>query len=544
MATATAVHPPAAPAAARRRDRWLTPAACLAAALPAIVSTVRGIVDGYTANGDRGVIAIRAYDVFSTHPPLTGQFSASSLVTGKTVHSPGPLLYWLLAPAAHIGGGETTLALTMGLVNAAALAGAVLLARRRGGVPLMLAAALALALMCRSLPAETFHDIFNPAVGVIPLSLLFFVGWSVACGDYRLLPLAVLVASFAAQAELTFVLPSAAPLLVGVVGLVACRRRLEGRVWPWVAGAVAVGLVCWAPPLVDELTHRNGNLSLIAQTATTDVPTVGTTLGWHAVVRAVGIPPWWLRIPTDPFYMLGDVQAAPGTFSIVTAVVVLLGLVGATIAGVWRRRSDIASATALSLLLLVALLAVAASTPSRSILMSSLGYTLWWAAPAGMFAWLALGFAATAVPRPSLGRAARYMPATGAATAVAVGAAVAAAERPGQDRPEYGPLRTAIARVDAAVPARTGTVKVGGTGSWTSFDFQAGIAYQLRRRGLRPIATWAAKRTGLRYSIDHRYRVAVFAWNGRAPHPTDRVLARVPLATANDGVVTVTYAAR
>src|SRR5947209_18536613 len=243
MATATAVRPPAPPPAARRRDRWLTPAACLAATLPVIVSTVRGIVDGYTANGDRGVIAIRAYDVFSAHPPLTGQFSASSLVTGKTVHSPGPPLYWLLAPAAHVGGGETTLALTMGLVNAAALAGAVLLARRRGGVPLMLAAAIALALMCRSLPAETFHDIWNPSVGVIPLTLLFFVGWSLACGDYRLLPLAILLASFAAQAELTFVLPAAAALVVGVVGLLVYRRQC---VWPWAAAALAVAVVCWA----------------------------------------------------------------------------------------------------------------------------------------------------------------------------------------------------------------------------------------------------------------------------------------------------------
>src|SRR5438445_74915 len=130
-ATATAARPPAPAAAARRRDRWLTPAACLAATLPVIVSTIRGIVDGYTA-----------------------------------------------------------------------------------------------------------------------------------CGDYRLLPLAILLASFAAQAELTFVLPAAAALVVGVVGLLVYRRQC---VWPWAAAALAVAVVCWAPPLVDELTHRTGNLSLIAQ---------------------------------------------------------------------------------------------------------------------------------------------------------------------------------------------------------------------------------------------------------------------------------------
>src|SRR5947209_638853 len=155
MASVAAARPAPARQASRARssELWLTLAACTCAALPAIVSTIRGMVDGYVPNGDRGVIAIRAYDVFSTHPPLTGQFSASSLVTGKTTHSPGPLLYWLIAPAAHIGG-EATLALTMGLFNTALLVGAVLLARRRGGIPMMLAAAIALALMSRSLPAE------------------------------------------------------------------------------------------------------------------------------------------------------------------------------------------------------------------------------------------------------------------------------------------------------------------------------------------------------------------------------------------------------
>src|SRR5437588_2267819 len=69
---------------------WLTAVACVGTALPVIVSTVRGMAAGYVPNGDRGVIAIRAYDVFTSNTPLIGQFSASSLLTGQPTHSPGP----------------------------------------------------------------------------------------------------------------------------------------------------------------------------------------------------------------------------------------------------------------------------------------------------------------------------------------------------------------------------------------------------------------------------------------------------------------------
>src|SRR5437773_2577598 len=101
---------------------------------------------------------------------------------------------------------------------------------RAGGVLLSAGACLgaclpALALMCRSLPAETLHDIWNPSAGVMPFTLLIFVCWSLACGDHWLLPPAILLASFASQAELTFLLPSVLLLAVGAAGLIATRGR-------------------------------------------------------------------------------------------------------------------------------------------------------------------------------------------------------------------------------------------------------------------------------------------------------------------------------
>src|SRR5450759_1562087 len=89
------------------RGPGLTLVAGLGAALPVIVSTIRGLHEGATPTGDRAIIATRAYDVFSTHTPLVGQFSASSVLYKHVIHSLGPLLYWLLALPARFGSPAT-----------------------------------------------------------------------------------------------------------------------------------------------------------------------------------------------------------------------------------------------------------------------------------------------------------------------------------------------------------------------------------------------------------------------------------------------------
>src|SRR2546429_8831648 len=119
--------------------------------------------------------------------------------------------------------------LTMGAVNSLAIVGAVALARRRGGVILMFATALAIALMCQSLAAETFHDIWNPSAALFPFTLLIFLCWSLACGEYRLLPLTALVASFVLQANLTYLPPTVGLLAVRLGGLALSPAGVRRR---------------------------------------------------------------------------------------------------------------------------------------------------------------------------------------------------------------------------------------------------------------------------------------------------------------------------
>ena len=196
----------------------LTLAVGLCASAPVIAAAVRALHEGWQPVADRGIIATRAYDVFSSHAPLVGQYSFASKVTGELTYSLGPMLYWLLAPAAHVGA-PGSFVLTMAVFNVACVLGAVALARRRGGVWLMVAAAVGIGLMCRSIAANNFYDIWNPSAGLFPLLALIFACWSLACGEYRLAPVTALLGSFLLQCEAGFIPPSLAALAVGLGGL-------------------------------------------------------------------------------------------------------------------------------------------------------------------------------------------------------------------------------------------------------------------------------------------------------------------------------------
>src|SRR5215211_2259769 len=256
------------------RDNRLTLVTGLAAALPVLIATVDALAGGWLPLGDRAVIAVRSFDVLSTHPPLLGQYSSSSQILGEPVHSPGPLLYWLLALPVRVD--RSAPALVMGVVNTAAVIASVALARRRGGVALMFATGAGLALMLASLDSSLPYDIWNPAAGLLPFTLLIFLVWSLACGEWRLLPLTALVASFAVQAHLAYALPAGALLVVAGCFLVGSGKPIPRR---RLVATLAVLALCWIAPLAEELIHRPGNVERIVRSGLTDKPTLGAKAG-------------------------------------------------------------------------------------------------------------------------------------------------------------------------------------------------------------------------------------------------------------------------
>ncbi len=502
----------------------------VAAALPVIVSTGRALAEGWVPFGDQATVLVRAYDVFSSHMPLLGQYSDSSQVTGRVTHSPGPLLYWLLAPAAHLGSGAAVV-VTIGLLNTAAVVGAVGLARRRGGAPLMIVVALALALMCRSFVPETLHDPWNPSAAVLPFTLLIFICWSIATGEAGLLPPAVLLASFVVQCHLAYVVPTAVLLLVAVAGLISARPGGSRR---WVLVALVTGVICWLGPIVDQLTRKPGNIVLLGRIALAHEPKVGFAVGWHALVRAVGAVPWWLRIPPNQFYLASDVRTTGGVFASVSCLAILALLAVVAVAGVRRRRADLAAAGAVGLGLCAALVLITAATPTKPVLMASLGYTLWWGSPAGMFVWIVTGWGVWTLTRERerlrvlSWEAPRWAPAAlGMIAAAATGGAVAAGQRPDEHVALYRPIRVIARALAIAVPAAR-TVWLDGGGGAT-VPVKPGITYALRSRGMRVLGLGATPRLDEWYGLDHRgWDYGVYITPGTtAPASRGRVVAGV-----------------
>jgi hypothetical protein len=475
-----------------------------AAALPILVVMVRTIAADWAPLGDNAMIAIRAYDVFSADPPLVGQSSGgATTVLDQRAFCPGPLLFWLLAVQARFLD-PAWMAVTAGLVNVASVVGAVALARRRGGLWLMFATAIAIALMLRSIPAHAYSDVWNPWVPLLPFLLLIFLAWSLACGDIRLLPLAVLVASFVSQAHLAFLLPAAGVMAVGLAGLVAryARPPPSGRapIRPWVIAAAVVLVACWTAPAIEQATDRPGNAVLLARAATSDEPTLGRQAGAHAVARAVGVRPWWLKAPRSTEARMVDLRGAPGPRTLASTIVVLAALIAVLAAGAMRRRRDVVAAAALGLVLSLVVGLNAAGTPEPAF--ATVGYTMLWASPAGMVVWLLLGWSVVALvagsARPVMGA---RPAALGLGIAVTVGTVVALTADPSFE--PFDEMRTAGERaVAAAQPGETVRVDRSAQGFWpvvTAVRFQAGLVYALRRGGSTVRAPVIAEKIGPRY---------------------------------------------
>ncbi len=536
---------------------WM--AAGLAAAIPVISSTVKAVQAAWVPAGDDGIIATRGWSVLTSHTPLIGQYSEAGLVVhGQVMHSPGPMLYWLIALPARFGS-VSSIAVTMGAVNTISIVGCVALARRRGGLVLMFATAIGIALMCQSLPSDVMYDIWNPAAGLFPLLLLMFLCWSLACGEYRLLPIVVLVASYLTQTHLMFLAPTAVLLAVGLGGLTltALRRRerasgtpvAKARVWPWAVAALLVAVVCWSEPAIDQFENDPGNLTMIMRTAEHRGPQLGERAGRNAVVRAVGVTPWWLYVPASEWSRKIDVRVTPPRGQRDSAIALLLMLAVAGLAGAVGHRRDLTAAALIGLGLCLAIGLEAASNPSAKLLEETLGYTMWWGSEVGLWVWLILawalwlGLARLARPavralgaRAAPGAAARQTLTAGvvlasltALTAVIwVGSDVAQAIGPDPHGFEYRPVRDIAAALERVIPpGRTIAYSFGALDHATQ-PMEPALRFLLVRHGDRVLANGSFPRLGSYYVLGHRpVQMTLYITDSPTPQKHKALAARI-----------------
>ena len=131
-------------------------------------------------------------------------------------------------------------------------------------------------------------EAWNPYLPVMWWLAFVLAVWSIVSDDPPMLPVAVFAGSFCMQTHLPY-LGLSGGLLAGALAFAFYRahtRRLDvpggmRRLVGWTLLAAAVGVVLWLPPVIEELTHSHGNLTII-QHELTDPPQspIGAGRGW------------------------------------------------------------------------------------------------------------------------------------------------------------------------------------------------------------------------------------------------------------------------
>jgi hypothetical protein len=283
---------------ARTARRWVVLAAT-GAVLPVVAATGRALRRGWIPLWDNAYPALRAWDVFSTDPPLLGTRSRAGDFGDavRATNHPGPFEFEVLAPWVRLLGPSHGTAVGIAALNVACVGVVAWLCHRRAGA---LGAALSLAAMAGlewSMGSEMLFDPWPPYAGLLPLAAFLVAAWSAAEADPVGLPVLAVAGSFALQVHVGFVV-----LVVGLAAVAVTLALLRAgpgqprrRLIRWMVAAAGMALVCWIPPLVEELRGGTGNLTALwrslGQGGSTRVP-LGMT--FDLVGSVVALPPWWL----------------------------------------------------------------------------------------------------------------------------------------------------------------------------------------------------------------------------------------------------------
>ena len=305
--------------------------------MPFAVALVRAFHDGWVPSGDEANIATRALDVFSRHPPLTGLPSTSALYGDKiSTNHPGPIEFYLLAVPLRVLGASTGSFLGSIAINGAFVFIALWVFFRRLGLTAMLWAGVLLLAVMWSAGTAVLTDTLSSNMTMYSLLCTAVLAWALVDGDLRLLPLAALVASYAAQQHLAaglivLVVIGAAIVIVSVQVAIEFGAATPRPSGPHFVGPAAafVTAMCWAPVIYDELTRSPGNLTAIVRFARDNArPALGLKAGVYQVVHVLTPPTIIGRTNTTGAFLL----TTPGFLSVVLALVI----VGALGVLAWR----------------------------------------------------------------------------------------------------------------------------------------------------------------------------------------------------------------
>lgn len=270
--------------------------AAFAGAVPLVIAVVALSRASWFPVGDLAQAALRQ-ESFWGHPPLVG--AAGRIATtptcdpgplcfGQQGNHPGPAMFWLSWPLWWLlGGSGWAYQASVTALAVAAYAATVWVALRHRGPRAAVAVAVVGAVLLRSFGASALTQPWNPYMPLVPYLLFVVLCWAAVCGRARALPFAVAAGAYCVQCHVGYAPAVAAGLGVALVGAAVEARRSATanalrRLLVWTAAAVAVGVAMWVPPLVDQVIHDPGNLSILLDTfrAQTD-EVIGLRRGAH-----------------------------------------------------------------------------------------------------------------------------------------------------------------------------------------------------------------------------------------------------------------------
>lgn len=402
-------------------------------------------------DGDTALIELRVRDV-GGHTPLVGSYNRFGF------NQPGPLLFYVFAvPYRLLGSQYSGIQIGALLVNAAAVVLVLLVAYRRARLIGLLGGAVVLTLVIHGLGAAGIASPWEPYVVVLPLIALAVAVTDVLCGGRRSLVSAVVLGSVIAGAYTAVAGVAVLLVLIAFVGVAVrwWRDRGDGPVWraPFLI-ALAIGIVLWAPAILDVAGGRPNNVTRTVAYLRSGRAVAGLRDGYAMVALQLDHHVRWFRgsIPLRAFEPFVD------TAAVSLVPIALVALLAAALVEVWRRARPGLTFSAIAAAMVFAFVIV----DSRL----SGGLYIWLAIPsraAGAVTWLALGAAAWLAVRPALSKRARAV-AAAVVAAVALGGSAAAiwraAQGPVTAPREADAVASLAARAAATVRALGGPVTV------------------------------------------------------------------------------------
>ncbi len=373
------------------------------ASLPLVIFGIVDMVRGWRPLFDNAAIALRSYQVFSHDSPLVGH-QVDLHVGSQTVYSPGPLENWLLAVPVHLDPGQGALwgAVIFAVIGVTLAIEAAWSAARWWGAVTVAGAVLLLF----AVRGDVIVDVmWNQWLGVIWLYTTLASSWAVASGRLRWWPVAVVSASLVVQCHEVFAFTAiGVSLTAAVLGVTACRRRLDGVGFGWLAAGTLAGIASWIAPVVQQLTTHPGNLTLLWRVTHQPSAKIGFSQALGAVGGASKPVPKWVHAP--PIHgAFSNVIYVANTFVgdhwwAVTALVLLTGIAAFAVV---RGRHLLAGAATMSLVAALGAVGAIASIPEAQVL--NFGYLDVLLIPVGTAVWLTLAWTLAEVARAVLRRA-------------------------------------------------------------------------------------------------------------------------------------------